>query len=777
MRMQPELLKKLLVGSCAGGTLFGAFLVTGASQAASAAQAPQTKKLTFEKDVMPVVDKYCGGCHAGKDASAGLDLSKYKSQGAALRQISIWEKAAKNVATSHMPPKGMPQPTKKERDAILEWVKSALAGQCGVVDPGRVTIRRLNREEYNNTIRDLTGLDLRPADDFPSDDVGYGFDNIGDVLSISPLLMEKYLSTAEMVANRAIVRSGVQTRRIEATEMSDGPGHGQLENNRTFHSVGTSFKDINVPISGSYRLRLIAGGDQAGGEPCRARITINGKELTIFDVSAPRAKLANYEIPVSLDSGKVRLGVSFLNDFYDPKAKPPDRNLVVAALELVGPLNGAPMLPESHLRIIPQKPNPANPAADARKYIAAFAEKAFRRPVPAEDMDRLMKLWTLGFRAGGTFEDGMRVAVQACLVSPRFLFRVEVDPQANSLKVRNLDDFEIASRLSYFLWSSIPDSTLLDLARQGKLKDRATLKAQARRMLLDPRSKALSDNFASQWLQLRKLAIVDPDPKMFPGITPELKKDMETETKSFFLSVLRNNRPISDFLDGNYSFVNERLATHYGIDGVKGPEFQRVALPAARGGILSQASVLLVTSNPTRTSPTKRGKWVLENILGTPPPPPPPGVGDLKDEKHQITAATLRQLMEQHRKDPTCASCHQRMDPIGFGLENFDPVGKWRSKQGEVTIDSTGVLPDGRKFEGPKQLRNILLADKDQFAMALTEKLLTYGLGRGLTVADHCVVEAIAKNAKSQGYAMQSLIESVIVSEPFLKKRGEVGAK
>ena len=489
--------------------------------------------------------------------------------------------------------------------------------------------------------------------------------------------------------------------------------------------------------------------------------------MTTFEV--PNTKGKPFDVPVVLTQGTHKVGVSFTNDFYD-KATKADRNLFVDFAEVIGP-TGPVTYPESHRAIVPYEPAKGQEEATARKFIQAFASRAFRRPASPQDVDRLMPVYGAGAR-GGSFDEGMKLAVQAVLSSPRFMFRLEQDPAGTAGKVRALDGYEVASRLSYFIWSTMPDPTLLDLAAKGTLTQPAVIKAQVARMVQDPRAKALADNFAAQWLNLRKLSIVEFDPKQYP-MPQELRRDMATETKDFFLGVLRNGRTISDFVDGKYTYVNERMAAHYGIPGVTGDEFRKVALTGDRGGVLTQASVLTITSNPTRTSPTKRGKWVLENIFGTPPPPPPPGVSDIPDEKHKIEGLTLRQLMAEHRKNPACAVCHVKMDPIGFGMENFDPIGRWRDKEGKFDVDASGTLPTGQSFKGAAGLKQILLTQKPQFARALAEKLLTYALGRGVDFKDKCALDAAVAKAAPTGYRLDALVVAVATSDPFLKRKGQ----
>jgi hypothetical protein len=621
----------------------GFALVVFVTGAAAPAAPPAKVTPDYKKDVTPLVTRYCVQCHSGRRARGGVVLDKFPDEAAVRKGRLTWEKVADALRAGDMPPPNRPRPSAAELDTLNAWLAAVvLKVDCNAQrDPGRVTLRRLNRAEYNNTVHDLLGIDFRPADDFPADDVGYGFDNIGDVLSLPPLLMEKYLAAAEKIVDKA------------------------------------------------------------------------------FATPAARKRI---------------MTVPFENE------------------------------------------------EAARRVLRAFAERAYRRPVRDDDLRRLVGLVELAQKNGDSFETGVRLALQAVLVSPHFLFRIELDRRPNDPRtVRDLNDFELASRLSYFLWSSMPDDELFRHARQRTLRKSGVLEEQVRRMLQDPRSRALTDNFAGQWLQTRNLKGLTPDPARFPGFDEKLRTAMQKETELFFESVVREDRSVLDFLDSDYTFLNERLAKHYGISGVKGDDFRKVTLTgahrAARGGVLTQATVLAVTSNPTRTSPVKRGKWILENVLGTPPPPPPPGVDELKEGKDVELKGSLRQRMEQHRADPGCATCHQRMDPLGFGFENFDAVGAWRDKDGKHAIDPSGVLPGGKSFNGSAELKAILKGRSDTFARCLAEKLLTYALGRGVERSDRCAVDEIARNLAREQYKFSALVIHMVKSDPFQKRRGQQGVK
>lgn len=733
---------------------------------------------SFQEQVAPLIERYCGRCHSAERPKGSLNLLKYKDEKSVIDDREIWEKVQEAITGGEMPPKDRPQPSAAEAERITHWIEATLSQvECKDTDPGRVTIRRLNRNEYNNTIRDLVGIDFRPADDFPSDDVGYGFDNIGDVLTIPPILMEKYLAAAEQIASRAITADLPEPPTLTWTGKSDLKGGSPHGEGRILASNGEVGHRHRFDKAGSYRLRARAFGQQAGNEPARIAFLVDGREIGRYDVPATENEPGTYEVQDAIDAGDHRIAVAFLNDYYQPEASDPkqrgDRNLVVEALSVVGPTDPPKNLPESHRRIVFTEPEAdgRNRRQVARQVIEKFATRAFRRPLSNEEIDRLLLFDDLAAQNGERFEKGVQLAVTAILCSPNFLFRVEADRRPfKPDQARPLNHYEVASRLSYFLWSSMPDEELLRLARDSKLKDEQVLGDQTRRMLKDPRSRALVENFAGQWLQLRNLRNFSPDPKLFPGIDDTLKAAMQQESELFFEAILAEDRSILEFLDADFTFVNETLARHYGIPGIRGPEFRKVELrDGRRGGIITQASVLSVTSNPSRTSPVKRGKWILEQVLGTPPPPAPPNVPELEAQAGTLTGS-LRQRMEQHRADPNCATCHERMDPLGFGLENYNAVGAWRDQDGSYPIDASGTLPSGQSFAGPKQLKAILLEKKDAFVENLTEKLLTFALGRGLESADRCVVDKIAEAVAADQYKATRLIIAIVTSDPFQRR-------
>ena len=742
----------------------------------------------FQSVVEPFLRQSCAGCHSSQLKTAGLDLSQFRTAAAAVAERDAWERALKKMRSGEMPPPAGPRPSPESLRAASEWMERQVAryDASHPVDPGTVTARRLNRAEYNRTVRDLLGVDFRPADDFPLDDSGYGFDNIGDVLTLSPVLMEKYWKAADEIVRAAFdapVTGKPTLRRIKVREAGrpevlpeDPDGAPLVARNALLYL-------LRVPAEGTYDINIIVSGmGHPDVKPPKLAILVDGKQVRVVGVETDEEgvyKQREFNVRRRLTPGVHQVGAAFLKDseYATLERKGPGhepRNvLTVGTIELRGPFDPAEApRPESYARLVtcrPETPDSWTPCA--RRILTPFTRNAWRRPVQPAEIDRLIGFVTLARKRGDTFENGLKTAVKAVLVSPHFLFRIERDATARADGIRFLNDHELASRLSYFLWSSMPDETLFRLAEARKLSGLETLRAQVRRMILDPKADGLIENFAGQWLELRKLSSVSPDPMAFPDFDTELSQAMGKETTLFFKSVLHGNGPITDFIDGRYTFVNERLAGHYGLAGVQGPGFRRVELDGTqRSGVLTQASVLAVTSYPNRTSPVLRGLWVLENLLGTPPPPPPPNVPSL-DEAKAAGDLPLRQRLEKHRADAACAACHNRMDAIGFGLENYDAVGKWRTQDGGSPVDTTGELPGKRQFSGPAELKAILLAEKDDFTECLTEKLLTYALGRGVGREDRPVIASVARKVASQNYGFATLVEEIALSVPFRQRR------
>jgi hypothetical protein len=739
------------------------------------------------------LQKHCLHCHGEKAPKAGLALHRFRDEASVLRGRRTWEDVLEKVRSGEMPPKGRPRPPAAEVDSFVGVVEGlfARADRQARPDPGRVTVRRLNRTEYNNTIRDLVGVDFQPAEDFPSDDVGHGFDNIGDVLTVSPVLLERYLAAAEGILQRAIVVGGppAPPRRPVAAQFLLPHPKEREPRFRTLKDRDELFTVYRLSAAGQYRLRLRGWGQQAGDEPPKAALLLDGREVHSAAVTAVQGKPGEYESAVlNLTPGEHRAVIRLVNPFSDSKSSDKEkasRTLSVQRLELEGPLD---TYPASHKRLMactPRRPR----REQTREILARFAGRAYRRQAADAEVERLVQIADAAQARGDKWEAGIQLAMQAVLVSPKFLFRLELDDRPDSPEPHPLDEYQLACRLSYFLWSSMPDDELFALAGKNALA--ANLEAQVRRMLRDDRARALVDNFALQWLQLRRLKVAAPDPRMFPGFNEKLRAAMLEETRLFVGAVFREDRSVLDLIDADFTFLNEPLAHLYGIadtngnpaghkpvrpggEPISGEQFRRVSLAdGQRGGLLTQASVLTVTSNPTRTSPVKRGRWVLEQILGTPPPPPPPDVPELPDNAKAALSGSLRQRMEQHRAKASCANCHTRMDALGFAFENFDAIGAFRTRDGDFPIDPSGALPGGRSFRGPADLKAILKEKKDLFGRCLAEKLLTYALGRGLEYYDRPAVDRIVAALGRDGYKFSTLVLEITRSDPFRLRRGK----
>ncbi len=710
----------------------------------------------------------------------------------------VWEKVVTRLRAGEMPPKGMPRPPADQIATITNWIDAEFSAidRTTPADPGHLTAHRLNRVEYNNTIRDLLAVKFKPAADFPADDSGFGFDNIGDALSVSPVLMEKYLAAAKKIATEAIPLSLTVPK---PTRMRYSPEHLVKEPRPDLdHS-------FDLPAEGDYDLRASVNGKQ---DSFLIQLLLDGKEIKSENVLIEKDKPRGYELRLHLPAGQhsfeavlthrdptpeeVKLAAQMAADEEAGMAKqiarhPEDEKQIrlqhalgnsptyMDSLEIKGPFNAsAAPLPESYKRVFLCGHTLGQHTKQCvRTNLTQFANLAYRRPATPAEIAKLTKLVALGEKDGLSFEQSMRLGLEAVLVSPQFLYRIEHDSKPG---VHPVGDYELASRLSYFLWSSMPDPQLLQLAGEERLNLPDVLHAQVRRMLLDPKSAALIDNFAGQWLELRNLDSIHPDPQQFPDFDNQLRKAMYTETRTFFANVVEQDQSILDFIDGKYTFLNERLAKFYGISGVEGNQFRRVELDGTqRSGVLTQASVLAITSYPTRTSPVLRGKWIMENVLNTPPPPPPPGVGSL-DEKGGPLSGTMRQQMERHRANPMCASCHMRMDPLGFALENYDAIGHWRTQDAAQPIDSSGVLPNGKSFKGSAELKTILAANRTAFAECLTEKMMIYALGRGLENYDKAATRKIVSNLTANGYRFSTLINGIVDSAPFQLGRADTGS-
>jgi mono/diheme cytochrome c family protein len=731
-----------------------------------------------------LLNRYCVACHNDQVKTAGIAITSLKTT-AIPADAAPWEKVLRKVRTGEMPPVGAPQPDKAAALSLSTWLEGELdRNGAAQPNPGAPAIHRLNRAEYSNAVRDLLALDLDNAASLPADDSGYGFDNIGSVLTVSPLHMEKYMSTARRVSRLAMgnVKSKPAIEKYSPTAATNGETGGELPLTVRGGIVVRPYFPVEAEYSIMVRVR---GNPSSALPPPKLDLRVDGKRIQLLDVAINAAEEAqisrNVEIRVPLKPGKHTIGAGLLPELAKveggavargPLAPPPSSPASVDYVLIGGPFDPkGPGNSESRARVLTCRPGPSLPEATcAQRIINTLARRAYRRPVTLADTAPLMKVFAMGRKDGNSFEAGIETALRAILVSPHFLFRVEKSPANSTPGSRHrISDLELASRLSFFIWSSIPDDELLHLAAQNRL--RPVLATQVKRMLADPKSRALVENFAGQWLQLRNVANWRPDPDKFPKFDEPLRFALQRETELFVEHIVREDRNVLEFLNADYSFLNERLANHYGVPGVKGSYFRRVPLNGEeRGGVLTHGSVLLVSSYPTRTSPVLRGKWVLENILASPPPPPPPNVPDLKASAAN-SAKDLRKALEEHRANIACAACHSRLDPLGFALENFDAVGTYRKTEDGAEVDSSGALPGGATFRGPSGLKQVLMERSDQFVDCISEKLLTYALGRGLEHYDLPTVRSIRRDTAKNGYQFSSLALAIANSVPFQMRR------
>ena len=780
----------VLAGGGLGGTLF-------AQTAASA---------TSGASHQAVIDRYCVTCHNGRLKTAGLMLDAADVEHAR-RDPAVWEKVVRKLRTGLMPPDGRPRPDAATYTSLVSYLEAALdQASAAAPNPGwPAEVHRLNRAEYTNAIRDLLGLEVDGRALLPADDAGYGFDNIGDVLTVSPGLMSRYMSAAAKISRRAV---GDPTLRPVMTMYKTSPlllQEGRMSEDLPFGSRGGLATRHHFPLDGEYEFKISLErplNQPVSGKEHKLEFRMDHGLVELFDDldegrAGTGAGVGGFlEVRVPVKAGTRLVSASFIGSLdrsipYD--GRPPNPpvasfqysrvpiNPIVFSIQIIGPFDG--QVPEdsadavSRRKIFVCQPEtPADETPCAREILLNLARRAFRRPVTDLDVAPLLALYETGYQKGG-FEAGVKWALEALLVSPEFLFRVERHPaHVETGTPYRLSDLDLASRLSFFLWSSIPDDALLDLAADGRLSDPAVLEQQVRRMLQDPRSSALTENFAGQWLYLRNLRSVAPNGALFPTFDDNLREGFRRETELFFASQLGDDRGIVELLTADYTFLNDRLARHYDIPGVYGSHYRRVSYPDdRRAGLLGHGSVLLVTSHPNRTSPVVRGKWVLENLLGSPPPPPPPDIPALGENDEGREAATVRERMEQHRANPTCAACHAKMDPLGFALENFDAVGQWRSvdREADAPIDPSGAMPNGTPFATPAEFRAALLTEpwRSAFISTVTEKLLTYAIGRGLEYYDAPAVREIIREAESSDFRWSSIVGGIVKSAPFQMRR------
>lgn len=734
-------------------------------------------------DVRPLLAEFCMPCHGPTKSKGGVRFDELASIGQVMERAAELALARELVATGEMPPDREPAPTEHQRLVIQQWLDDALAyyPSDGVADPGWFTIHRLNRAEYRLTMRDLLGVDpgkVDVAEGLPPDDIGYGFDNIADVLAFSPLHLERYLEAAERALEAGLGPVFDPAEPARGVRLSERPQNGADLSRGGFmlYSNGRVAGVCEVPVTGEYELIVQAWGTPGGDEHPRLSLRVDGREVARFDVEARQAAPVDYRVRVRLAAGRRGIAAHFINDFYQPNVA--DRNLAVESIDVAGPVDLAGIeRPAGYARVFVATPSEATSEKQAaRAVLETFARRAFRRPVTEDEVAGLMGLYQSGRDTGLTWEEAVRLALSGVLVSPSFLYRFVDNPLPDeSGSVYELNDHELASRLAYFLWSSMPDAELSALADAGMLRDDDVLRAQVRLMVADEKSHAFIEHFAGQWLQLRNLADLQIDRQRYPAYDEDLRRSMIAEATLLFENVVRNGRSVLELIDGRETFVDQRLARLYGMEGVEGEGFRRVALPedSPRGGILTTGAVLTLTSNPGRTSPVKRGLYVLEEILGAPPPPPPPDVPPLEKAVELLGAgSTLREQLEAHLTDPVCASCHRRMDPIGLALENFNAIGAWRDDDGGVPIDASGRLPGGVMFNGPVELKQVLLARHGQFVANLTGKMLTYALGRGMEPFDRPTIARIAGAVEADGGKVTTMIEQIVLSEAFRTCRG-----
>ena len=796
------------LASCLAGLLSVSLVGASLSAANPAQQDARSNAATSSERA--TLDRYCVTCHSDRLQTGGLSL-----EGSDLTNVAahanLWEKVVRKLRTGSMPPRPRPKPDQATHDRLVTYLETELDRAAAAnPDPGRTeSFRRLTRTEYQNAIRELLALDIDVTALLPRDDASFGFDNV-NVGGLSPTLMERYLAAARKIS-RLAVGSRVPAPGSRVVILPTDRTQEDHVDGLPFGTRGGVAINHTFPFDGEYEIqaRLVRNrNENVEGltEPHEVEFTLDGARLQVFTLMPTQNKImlsgsayfADEELDrhlnarVHVTAGPHVIGATFIKKnsaLIETTRQPfqasfnmnrhPREQPAIRSVSIAGPFapSGIGETP-SRDRIFSCRPTPesADDADDcATSIIASLARRAYRRPLQVDDLDPLVSFYREGSAEGG-FETGIETALRALLASPEFLFRIESDPDgvAPGTPYR-VSDLELASRLSFFLWSSLPDDELLDVAAADRLGDPSVLEAQVRRMLADPRAEALTTNFAGQWLHLRNLDAVEPNIRLFPDFDDNLRQGFRRETELVFQSIVDEDRSVLDLLTADYTFVNERLAKHYGYPHIYGDHFRRIALPegSQRTGLLGHGSILTVTSYATRTSPVKRGKWILDNLLGTPPPPPPPNVPPLEENTSAMHVLSMRERMEAHRKNPVCATCHRVMDPAGLSMENFDAIGRWRTSDGLAAIDATGSLPGGDEFEGVAGLKDALLERPEVFVRTMTEKLLIYALGRGLDPADAPAVRAITGAAADDSYRVSSLILGVVQSTPFQMRRSQ----
>ena len=797
-QMQPG--GRSVVGSVVAGVVAAACLTAAgppparaAGASSPAAGAAARLEPSTASTYRAVLDRYCVTCHNTRLRTAHLTLDTVDIHDLGA-EAPVWEKVVQKLRAREMPPPRRPRPAPETYEAFASWLEAGLDRSAAAQpNPGRPALHRLNRVEYTNAIRDLLGVEVDARSLLPADDMAFGFDNIADALAFSPGLLERYLLAARRVSRLAIgdasPRPGVETYRLSKSLVQDD----RMSEELPFGTRGGLAIRHSFPADGDYELAIHLTRRPPRTSRELLDVRLDGERVVLVPLGDPGGRgsaaeeaQADYdtgdrpvEVRVPVKAGSRLVGVAFAGVTAAPEGLAPARLPVgsvsfgqtgLQSLEIAGPygVQGVGDSPSRRRVFVCRPDDPEEELPCARRVLETLARRAYRRPVTGNDVEPLLSQYEAGRRAGG-FDAGIRRGLERILVDPEFLFRIERDPaHAAPGKAYRLSDLELASRLSFFLWSSIPDDELVEVAAAGRLGEPAARERQVRRMLEDARATALVDNFASQWLHLRNMRAVTPDVRLFPEFDDNLRDAFERETELFVKSQLDGDRSVVELLTAGYTFLNERLARHYDVPHVYGSHFRRVELADdARRGLLGHGSILTVTSYATRTSPVVRGKWLLENILGAPPPAPPPEVPELEEGDEGGPPRAMRERLEQHRANPVCASCHARMDPLGFALENFDGIGRWRTTDGGVAIDASGTLPNGATFDGAADLRGLLADRAEEFVTTVTARLLTYALGRGVEYYDMPAIRAIVREARPAGYRWSSIILGIVESTPF----------
>jgi hypothetical protein len=734
------------------------------------------KNEAFIEDVIPLLEEYCYDCHGDGARKGDFEMDKLISLGNFQEHQKQWDRVWKNIYNRNMPPANVPQPMDYEVDSILSWVeKASFQYDPREVDPGHVVLRRLNRTEYENTVNDLFQVSIDAETYFPADDTGYGFDTIGEVLTLSPLLMEKYMGMAEIVMEKALGPINDQGESVlyKAGEILGGRIHGSF---RVLPSRGSFSISYAASRAGTYQVKVWASASRAGDEFAKMQVQVNGEEIKTFSIDSeyPQKSLYAFNFSAKKNSNN-KISLHFINDFYDPKnknSKLRDRNLFIEEMEIFFPEGVALKYRETRNRLLGEWQTEKIRDGHAMKALEKWLPRIYRMPLSKLELEKHKSFFLGMIKRDLTTVEALRQTFKAALVSPRFIYREEKkSPNKNSLKHQQIDEFALAHRMSYFLWSTIPDDKLWELAQNTEL--RANLQNEFKRMLSNEKINEFVKNFCGQWLQLRDLQIVNPNPEQFPKFTNKVRISMIQETQEFFKFLLRENLSIDVLLGANFSMINHDLATYYGLHGDFDDKFRKVIFTdkdlVKKGGLLTHGSILTVTSNPTRTSPVKRGKWVLDNLLAAPPRDPPPGVAELEEShKENIRKLTFREQMTLHSKNPACYSCHASMDNLGYAMENFDATGNWRKEENGVPVDATGKLSSGEQFTGVLELQTFLNENKKKSLIrCITQKFFVYGLGRGLNYRDREAVDNVVGSLGEEQVNFADLLFEVLKSKPF----------